>query len=201
MPEQTSSMFYKIGKFIAREPAVSLILFVTVVLTVAMFNYLSTPAKPPAAKAETVAPATEAALKNAATEKGKICESEMTALIATATQQLTKKQYGDAYTTLSKCEGFYPTGSDGEKLHKKASDLKIAELEKESAAIAKREKIKKKKEGVRIGMSQQDVLDSSWGKPTKINTTTRASGVREQWVYGSGNYLYFENGTLTSIQN
>lgn len=34
---------------------------------------------------------------------------------------------------------------------------------------------------------------------TEIRRTRLRS--REQWVYGNGNYLYFEDGTLTSIQN
>lgn len=50
-------------------------------------------------------------------------------------------------------------------------------------------------------MTKQDVLDSSWGAPKKINTTTTQYGVHEQWVYGGGNYLYFDDGILTSIQN
>lgn len=41
----------------------------------------------------------------------------------------------------------------------------------------------------------------SWGKPKKINKTVNNNMVREQWVYGSNSYLYFENGILTTIQN
>lgn len=63
-----------------------------------------------------------------------------------------------------------------------------------------KEKEAKKKQGVRIGMSKQDVLDSSWGEPTKINKSTYSWGTTEQWVYPNYNYLYFENGKLTSIQ-
>lgn len=55
--------------------------------------------------------------------------------------------------------------------------------------------------GVIIGMSTEQVLNSSWGKPQKVNTTTTSLGTREQWVYGNGNYLYFENGILVTIQN
>lgn len=62
------------------------------------------------------------------------------------------------------------------------------------------EKAKKKQEGVRIGMSKQDVLDSIWGKPIKKNITTNKYGTREQWVYSNYNYLYFENDKLVSIQ-
>jgi hypothetical protein len=58
-----------------------------------------------------------------------------------------------------------------------------------------------KKEGVRIGMTQDEVLNSTWGKPNKINKTTSKYGTSEQWVYGGNNYLYFENGILTTIQN
>jgi hypothetical protein len=60
---------------------------------------------------------------------------------------------------------------------------------------------KKKSEGVSIGMTAADVEASSWGKPQRINTTTNKWGERQQWVYGNGNYLYFEKGVLTSIQN
>lgn len=63
------------------------------------------------------------------------------------------------------------------------------------------EKKRKKSEGVLIGMKHQDVLGSSWGKPLNINKTTTAHGTHEQWVYGGNNYLYFEDGILTSIQN
>lgn len=76
------------------------------------------------------------------------------------------------------------------------------QAEAESAKRLAIEKAAKKKQGVSIGMSQQDVLDSSWGRPERVNTTTTVRGTREQWVYpGRHNYLYFENGVLTSIQN
>lgn len=55
-------------------------------------------------------------------------------------------------------------------------------------------------EKVRIGMSKQAAKES-WGEPNDINTTTGSYGTHEQWVYGDGNYLYFENGKLTDIQN
>jgi hypothetical protein len=59
----------------------------------------------------------------------------------------------------------------------------------------------KAKGGVRIGMTAKQALASNWGKPYKINKSTNAYGVREQWVYEGSNYLYFENGVLTAIQN
>jgi hypothetical protein len=54
--------------------------------------------------------------------------------------------------------------------------------------------------GVRIGMTTDEVEDSSWGKPRSINRTIVAGHVHEQWVYGGG-LLYFDNGVLTAIQN
>lgn len=69
-----------------------------------------------------------------------------------------------------------------------------------SANIGKPDK-SARKQGVRIGMTEEEVLASSWGRPERKNNTTNKYGTRSQWVYGSGNYLYFENGVLTSIQN
>ena len=53
---------------------------------------------------------------------------------------------------------------------------------------------------VRIGMTK-DMCKEAWGSPRDINRTISDFGTHEQWVYGSGQYLYFENGKLTSIQN
>lgn len=73
---------------------------------------------------------------------------------------------------------------------------------KARAAEEKAELAQRRRDGVQIGMSAERVLQSSWGKPERVNRTVRANSVREQWVYpGRHNYLYFENGILTSIQN
>ncbi len=56
--------------------------------------------------------------------------------------------------------------------------------------------------GARIGMTKKQVIEkTSWGKPNDINITITKYGKHEQWVYGQGSYLYFENGKLTAIQN
>lgn len=71
--------------------------------------------------------------------------------------------------------------------------------QKKAAAAAKAQAARP---GVRIGMTKAQVInETNWGNPQHINRTTTAAGTREQWVYGDGNYLYFVNGTLTSIQN
>ncbi len=53
---------------------------------------------------------------------------------------------------------------------------------------------------VRIGMTAEQCR-ASWGRPNDINRSTGTWGVHEQWCYGGHNYLYFEDGILTSIQN
>jgi hypothetical protein len=79
---------------------------------------------------------------------------------------------------------------------------KIAEItNKLDASETKRIKAERRKNGVDIGMTMAEVQDSSWGKPQSINRSTYATHTREQWVYGNRNYLYFQNGVLTSIQN
>jgi hypothetical protein len=53
---------------------------------------------------------------------------------------------------------------------------------------------------IRLGM-RKDMVREAWGKPQRINSSTRASGTTEQWVYGNGHYVYFdERGNCTSLQ-
>jgi hypothetical protein len=51
---------------------------------------------------------------------------------------------------------------------------------------------------VTIGMTKE-MCKLSWGEPKSINETITAGKKSEQWVY-SDNYLYFDNGILTTIQ-
>jgi hypothetical protein len=71
-----------------------------------------------------------------------------------------------------------------------------AETRKAKAADA----AKRRKEGVSIGMTQEDVLASMWGRPQRVNRTTTEYSTTEQWVYPGG-YLYFRNGRLEAISN
>lgn len=80
-----------------------------------------------------------------------------------------------------------------------AEKLRVLAQAREKKAEAQR-KAQAKKEGVRVGMSMDEVLESSWGRPTKVNKDISDGLVREQWVYGGRNYLYFYNGKLRSIQ-
>lgn len=100
----------------------------------------------------------------------------------------------------------YSYMSDYTSFIEESNDKELESLYKQykndkSAKELEEEKAKKKKRGVTIGMTKQEVLDSIWGEPEDINTSTGIWGVHEQWIYGNGNYLYFENGRLTAIQN
>ncbi|AFM43120.1 hypothetical protein Desaci_4268 [Desulfosporosinus acidiphilus SJ4] len=53
----------------------------------------------------------------------------------------------------------------------------------------------------KIGMTSDQVLESSWGKPTKVNQTTTAYSVREKWIYDSGRTVYLSNGKVIVIQD
>lgn len=54
------------------------------------------------------------------------------------------------------------------------------------------------------GMTK-DQVTMAWGSPTDINRSIGSYGVHEQWVYrrgpGRAQYVYFENGEVTSIQD
>lgn len=53
---------------------------------------------------------------------------------------------------------------------------------------------------VKLGWTKKMCIES-WGEPEDINTTIVKGLKHEQWVYGIGSYLYFDNGILTAIQN
>lgn len=52
-----------------------------------------------------------------------------------------------------------------------------------------------------IGMTAEEVRNSTWGNPSKINRTETESIIFEQWVYPNHKYIYFQNGVVTSIQS
>ncbi len=51
-----------------------------------------------------------------------------------------------------------------------------------------------------IGMTAEEVRNSTWGSPRDTNKTTYEWGTKEQWVYSGYRYIYFENGIVTAIQ-
>ncbi len=52
----------------------------------------------------------------------------------------------------------------------------------------------------RVGMTEQEVLSTCWGKPRYRRRTGVEGLMRDQWVYGDGKYLYFDNGHLLAIE-
>lgn len=74
-----------------------------------------------------------------------------------------------------------------------------ARIERERKAAVTKMKAEKRRQGIHVGMTAQDVLDSSWGRPEKINRTVTRDTVREQWVYGLGQYVYLVNGVVEAI--
>jgi hypothetical protein len=55
-----------------------------------------------------------------------------------------------------------------------------------------------KKGKVRVGMTA-DQCRMAWGEPDRISRTVTAHKTHEQWVYPSGNRLYFDDKVLKSI--
>lgn len=153
----------------------------------------------------------------ATNKQNEIKEQMLQQVITQGQEKINNKDYSSAQTLLGKYKDFgnqtivdmYNNATnevnriEAEKKAQEEAERKARE-KKEAEERAKKEaeeKARKKSQGVRIGMTKQDVLDSSWGKPNHINTTTTKYGVHEQWCYDGYNYLYFENGILTSIQN
>jgi hypothetical protein len=47
----------------------------------------------------------------------------------------------------------------------------------------------------------KEMCIEAWGEPYSINTTIVEGLTLEQWVYGLGTYVYFNNGIISGIQN
>lgn len=52
----------------------------------------------------------------------------------------------------------------------------------------------------RIGMTKEEVRESTWGEPIEINKTVTVYGTSEQWVYNNYKYIYFDDNIVTGIQ-
>jgi hypothetical protein len=55
-------------------------------------------------------------------------------------------------------------------------------------------------EKVALGMTGQQVR-MSWGEPKSISQTITAAGNSQQWVFGSGAFVYVTHGVVSGIQN
>jgi hypothetical protein len=196
-----NQLLYKFGRLIGRHLAEIIVLAALAAASVTYLVYRNNhqpiadipAAAPPPTKLQ--APAWDE--KKALDEK---CAATMPNLIEKATAAYAEKNYDLAVETLWICQG-HSSDPKFKNLYTQALTKRNKIKSDETDSYIKAEKARKKKEGVNIGMSEQDVLDSSWGRPEHVNTTTNTYGTRAQWVYGGRNYLYFEDGKLTSIQN
>jgi hypothetical protein len=55
-------------------------------------------------------------------------------------------------------------------------------------------------ERIAIGWTPAMVRES-WGEPSRVSTTTTASGRTETWFYGYSSWVTFRNGRVALIQN
>ena len=53
---------------------------------------------------------------------------------------------------------------------------------------------------IAIGMTRAEAV-FSLGTPQTINNTTTSKGKHEQWVYSLTNYIYVDDGIVTSYQD
>jgi hypothetical protein len=49
-----------------------------------------------------------------------------------------------------------------------------------------------------LGATREMVV-LAWGEPKRKNVTVGMSGRHEQWVYGSGSYVYLDDGVVTAV--
>lgn len=136
---------------------------------------------------------------------------ELTSLLSMTPETETKVRK-DAYEELSNLEPSNRKFSEQSSFYTRRLELEIKKIDQayrramqqdEQAAMTelRSEVAAKKTRGVYVGMNMTDALASSWGRPRNVRRTIVSTASHEQWIYGGGNYLYFENGLLTAIQN
>lgn len=140
-------------------------------------------------------------------------------LLAEIRQNYTDKQYSSINKNFDMLKRYHPESSEFEEAKKiKEQAIKDQEAARKKEEAEKRakmtpiERIMEKyacdediaaliiKKKVAIGMTAEQCR-AAWGRPQDINRTSASYGVHEQWVYDGHDYLYFENGILTTIQN
>jgi len=156
-------------------------------------------AGPPAAVFDPSTTPGAIARAQAEAQRVKLCSDGLADLMAQARQSLRSNDPERAYGLLNPCR----VGMSNDAAKSLMTEITNAANRKTEAArlaAEKSEKARRKKAGVSIGMTEEEVLQSSWGAPRTVNKTTRANSISAQWVYDGG-YLYFENGALRTIQH
>jgi hypothetical protein len=92
-------------------------------------------------------------------------------------------------------DDFPPKILDQRRAHFKAqNDPKLAQQKFENERITRLRLL-------HPGMSAQQVLNSSWGPPNAVSSNVHGWRRLEQWNYGGGIVLYFENDRLQRIES
>lgn len=206
------SISYKIGRSVGRNPKAWAKGALVAVLAIAGFSTFNTyteqqEQKRKEAEAQAMVAHQQEVQAKRQAEKVAMCTEGIEKLKQEARDLMKQGKHGLAADALGACETLMQDISAKMLLAdaRRALEAEERKAQKEQAAqqakLEAAEKARKKREGVQLGMTQQDVLDSSWGRPERINRTIASYGTHEQWVYGGRNYLYFKNGILTTIQN
>lgn len=195
----SNSISYKVGRWASKNMTVLLVVGALAFAIVVVAKDISTSNTAPPTSQTNHAPA--APKKTATNPLDKMCGEELESRTNQAKDALKHHDLDHAWELMEPCNMRLQPGTDAFATYIKITNEFTKQTEKRRAEDEKKDLAERKKHGVTIGMTEYDVLHSNWGKPTSINRTTNAYGVREQWVYGGGNYLYFKDGVLTSIQN
>lgn len=203
------SLSSSLGRFVAKNKALSGVIAVCVIFGVASALPDSKQAgekaitqavtKEDQARQDTLRAKNKAAMDAAAQAKKAQCATDLRPSMARARTLLKNGKIDQADLALDACKAV-TMDPDALKLYAEISTIREKQGAARQAAALKAELAQRKREGVTIGMNRERVLQSSWGKPRKINRTTGAQYEDEQWVYDGG-YLYFHNGILRTIQN
>lgn len=193
--------WYRFGRFMGQSPKL-LVLCAALGLSVAsavVWRANETSVSPtslsvPKLTAEQLARAQAAA---AEAQQAK-CVAELPAAEKLAAKHLKQGDPSAAEDALRDCDKHLSAAQ--RQLQTQAAQARVKQWQDSIAKQEKNRLAAAKQQGVSIGMSTQQVMDSNWGRPRKVNTTTTANTVRQQWVYDGG-YLYFEDGVLRSIQD
>ncbi|WP_313183801.1 hypothetical protein [Lacrimispora sp.] len=116
---------------------------------------------------------------------------------------LTKMQFRNGEISVFRTETDSTYVTEEREVNNRERKQMIDELQEKAKASRKYNEtvtITETKTDPLIGMTSEEVIASTWGKPIKINKTTYAWGVTEQWCYKDNRYIYLENGSVVAIQ-
>jgi hypothetical protein len=87
----------------------------------------------------------------------------------------------------------------GQRVSKHEDAVKADQTAELAAAAAKTREAAIAAKQVLVGMTREEVT-RAWGKPDRVDRSSSGAGVREQWAYENGSYVYFGSETVTSVE-